>query len=163
MIGQKEIYDKLKSLQIEYEYYEHPPIPLAEDALKYPRGENTTYCKNLFFRNHKGSRHYFVLLRYDQNLSIKDFEAKMHQGKMSLASGWRMEKYLNTTPGSVSPLGLVNDITNHVHLYIENSLKDATKLSFHPNDNRASLILTNEGFIRYLKAIGNSYEFRQLV
>ena len=57
MIGQKEVYECLDTLGIKYEYYEHPEAPTIEIAAQFYRGEGTTLCKNLFFRNHKGNRH----------------------------------------------------------------------------------------------------------
>lgn len=48
-------------------------------------------------------------------------------------------KYLGLTPGSVSPFGLINDKEKHVHLFLDESLKTARRLSFHPNINTASL------------------------
>ncbi|HPV57208.1 MAG TPA: YbaK/EbsC family protein, partial [Tenuifilaceae bacterium] len=63
------------------------------------------------------------------------------------------------SPGSVSPFGLIHDISRHVHLFIDNRLKEAHHLSFHPNLNTASLIVPKEDFFRYLEWRGNTYEF----
>ena len=34
--------------------------------------------------------------------------------------------------------------------------------SFHPNDNRATVVISREEFLRYLAAVGNTYEFIEL-
>ena len=73
-----------------------------------------------------------------------------------------MDKYLGLKPGSVSPFGLINDETYHVHLFIDKNLKKAERLSFHPNDNTATIVIDNSDFIGFLKAMGNSYEFIEL-
>ena len=52
MRGQKELYEVFEKLNIEFEYYEHPPVPTVEEAIKYWKGMDATKCKNLFFRNH---------------------------------------------------------------------------------------------------------------
>ncbi len=162
MNGDKKVYDVLNELSIDFEYYEHPPIPTIEEAVKYWRGINTTKCKNLFFRNHKGNRHYLVILEHKKDLAIKDLEKMLKQGKISLASEKRLDKYLKIKPGSVSPFGLIYDNENHVYVFIDENLKLAEKVSFHPNLNTASLVIKYKDFIRFMEWTGNSYEFIKL-
>jgi Ala-tRNA(Pro) deacylase len=156
--GPAELYQLLDSLQIAYDYIEHPPVPTVEEAMKYWSGIDSGHCKNIFFRNHKGDRHYLVILHYASKLNIKELEQKLRQGKLSFASDRRLMQYLGLTPGSVSPFGLINDHTHHVHLFIEKSLLDFERLSFHPNTNTASLIIPRDGLFRLLEHTGNSYE-----
>ena len=162
MIGQRQVYDYLDSLGIKFDYYEHPEAPTIEIASKFYRGEGTTLCKNLFFRNHKGNKHYLVLFECMHQMDIHDLEHRLHQGKLTFASEARMEKYLGLKPGSVSPFGLINDTEHHVHVFIDQNLKNAPRLSFHPNDNTATIVIKNEDFIKFLDAMGNSYEFLEL-
>ncbi|MBO5426914.1 MAG: prolyl-tRNA synthetase associated domain-containing protein, partial [Prevotella sp.] len=75
------------------------------------------------------------------------------------ASPERMMKYLGLEPGSVSPFGLINDETHHVHLFLDDALKKAKTLSFHPNDCRGTVVITREDFERYLACVGNTYEY----
>ncbi|MDD4209629.1 MAG: YbaK/EbsC family protein, partial [Bacteroidales bacterium] len=70
--------------------------------------------------------------------------------------------YLGVKPGSVTPFGLMNDTEKHVHVFIDNALQKAEKLSFHPCINTASLIITKEDFIRFLHLSGNTSEWIQL-
>jgi Ala-tRNA(Pro) deacylase len=152
----------LGELDISFEMIEHPAVPTVEAAMKYWDRIEATHCKNLFFRNHKGNRHYLVILRADRQLNIRDLEQKLKQGKISFASPKRMEKYLGVTPGSVSLFGLINDRENHVHLFLDKALETAGRISFHPNDNTASLIISHASFLRFLEWSGNSYEFLSL-
>lgn len=160
--GDKEVYRTLHELGIPFDYYEHPPVPTVEEASKYWEGIDSAHCKNLFFRNHKGNRHYLVVFDHVQTLNIRDLEQRLKQGKLSFASPQRMIKYLGLEPGSVSPFGLIHDIENHVHLFIDKNLKHAERISFHPNLNTASLVIPLSGFLKYLGHIGNSYEFIEL-
>ena len=103
-----------------------------------------------------------VVFNCDKNLAIHELEQRLKQGKLSFASEERMMKYLGLSPGSVSPFGIINDSENHVHLFLDKQLENAAKLSFHPNDNTASLVVKNEDFMRLLHHCGNSYEFIEL-
>ena len=146
----------------EYSWYTHPEAPTIEIARQYWKQDGSKHCKNLFFRNHKGNRHYLVVLDCERDLDIHDLEKRLHQGKLSFASPQRMEKYLGLQPGSVSPFGLINDTENHVHLFLDMNLNEQKSLSFHPNDNHATVVIETPEFMRYLNAVGNSYEFIEL-
>ncbi len=163
MNGDQKLYSILNELGISYEYHEHPPAPTIEIAVQYWKDiAETTQCKNLFFRNHKGNQHYLVIFDHRQTLGIHDLEKRLRQGKLSFASEQRMEKYLGLKPGSVSPLGLIHDVEHHVHLFLDENLKNLPKISFHPNENTASLVIGFPDFLKFLEAIGNSYEFLEL-
>ena len=136
------VFDFLDARGIRYEWYEHPEAPTIEIARQWWRDDGSKHCKNLFFRNHKSDR--------------------LRQGKLTFASPERMERWLGLRPGSVSPFGLINDPENHVHLFLDVNLRDCPAYSFHPNDNRATVVIPQEEFLKYLAAVGNSYEFIEL-
>ena len=162
MRGQKELYELFEKLSIQFEYYEHPALATIEDAKVYWKNFNSGRCKNIFFRNHKGDRHYLVILEHMRQLNIKDLEKRLKQGKLTFASDQRLKKHLGVEPGSVSPFGLINDIENHVHLFIDEKLNEYDSLVFHPNVNTASLIVSKSDFLRFIKHTGNSFEFIKL-
>jgi len=152
----------LDYLNIGYEMHEHPPVPTIEEAMQYWADLEATHCKNIFLRNHKGNKHYLVVLKHTAVLDMHDLEKRLKQGKLSFASAPRLHRYLCIQPGSVSPFGLINDTENHVHLFLDENLKAATKISFHPNVNTASVIIAFSDFVRFLDFTGNSYEFIKL-
>ena len=156
------VFDFLAAHDIEYTYYEHPEAPTIEIAREYWRQDGSKHCKNLFFRNHKGNRHYLVVFDSERSMAIHDLEHLLRQGKLSFASEQRMERWLGLRPGSVSPFGLVNDTENHVHLFLDANLLKYPSLSFHPNDNTATVVISQEMFQRYLDAVGNTYEYIEL-
>lgn len=163
MNGDPLLYRKLGELGISYEYHAHPPAPTIEIAVQYWKDiKETTHCKNLFFRNHKGNRHYLVIFDHRQSLDIHDLEKRLKQGKLSFASEQRMEKYLGLKPGSVSPFGLIHDQDHHVYLFLDKNLNKLPNISFHPNQNTASLVVAFIDFLGFLKAMGNGYEFLEL-
>jgi Ala-tRNA(Pro) deacylase len=156
------VLDYLNEKGFEYSWYTHPEAPTIEIARQYWKQDGSKHCKNLFFRNHKGNRHYLVVLDCERDLDIHDLEKRLHQGKLSFASPQRMEKYLGLQPGSVSPFGLINDTENHVHLFLDTNLQQQDSLSFHPNDNHATVVIAFKEFMRYLDIVGNSFEFIEL-
>ena len=94
-----------------------------------------------------------------------------------------MERCLGLLPGSVSPFGLINDMGlqeitedgvvlregvaakelfengHRVKLFLDADLQKAEHLSFHPCDNTASTVISNDDFIRFLEIWGGEYEW----
>lgn len=162
MNGDPAVYRMLETLGIPYEYYSHPAAPTVEIAARYWKDIDAAHCKNLFFRNHKGNRHYLVILHYRYDLQIKDLEARLRQGKLTFASPERMMKHLGVEPGSVSPFGLLNDLQHHVHVFLDDKLLAYDRVSFHPNLNTASLVIPMTGLQQFLRYTGNTFEFIRL-
>jgi Ala-tRNA(Pro) deacylase len=162
MRGQSELYELFNKLNISTEYHEHPPLATIEDAKIHWKDYNSGRCKNIFFRNHKGDRHYLVILEHLAKLDIKDLEKRLRQGKLTFASDKRLKQYLGVEPGSVSPFGLINDKGKHVYLFIDERLQDFNRLAFHPNINTASLVISKSDFLKFLEFTGNGYEFIKL-
>ncbi|MCX6245416.1 MAG: prolyl-tRNA synthetase associated domain-containing protein [Bacteroidetes bacterium] len=162
MNGDPKLYKILEELNIRFDYHEHPPVATIEEARKYWKDIESAHCKNLFFRNHKGDRHYLVIIEHSRDLHIRDLELRLKQGKLSFASDQRMAKYLGLTPGSVSPFGLINDHDKHVHLFLDENLKKSKRISFHPCINTASLVIPFSDFEKFLTWTGNTYEYLKL-
>ncbi|MDD2289249.1 MAG: prolyl-tRNA synthetase associated domain-containing protein [Bacteroidales bacterium] len=150
---------QLEDWNIAYRLYTHPPLPTAADAIAYWKDIDAQHCKNLFFRNHKGNRHYLVVFDWKRDLPIHRIEKMLRQGKLTFASPTRMMRYLGVEPGSVSPFGLLNDTENHVILFLDNKLKEAEEISFHPNDNRYTAVISKTDFFRFLEMVGNAHVF----
>lgn len=162
----------LNEHDIPFTVYHHPEGKTIEEAKRWWKDDGSVHCKNLFFRNHKGNKHYLVSFHCDHDLDIHDLEHRLKAsliakgqpscGKLSFASPERMMRYLGLEPGSVSPFGLINDAEHHVHLFLDEQLQNAPALSFHPNDCRGTVVIARADFERYLKAVGNTYEYLSL-
>lgn len=162
MNGDPELYRVLAKLNISFEYVEHPPAPTIDIAMKYWKAYDAKHCKNIFFRNHKGNKHYLVIIDCMKKLNITDLEKRLKQGKLTFASDQRLIHYLGIYPGSVTPLALINDTSNHVHVFLDKNLLSNERISFHPNENTASLIFKVSDFMKFMEYTGNSFEFLEL-
>lgn len=83
-----------------------------------------------------------------------------------------MERCLGLSPGSVSPLGLINDMDlvgadpkelfangHRVKFYLDSDLQKAGSVSFHPADNMASVVLKTGDFMRFLELWNGEWEW----
>ncbi len=172
MTREETVLTYLREHGVPFSNYNHPEGKTIEEAKRWWKDDGSMHCKNLFFRNHKGNKHYLVCFDCEHDLAIHDLEHKLKEslqsrglpscGKLSFASPERMMKYLGLEPGSVSPFGLINDQSHEVYLFLDENIKNAPTLSFHPNDCRGTVVIKNEDFLHYLSEVGNQYEFIKL-
>ena len=150
---------RLDELGVLSDRYEHPPIATGDEGLVHWEGIDAVHCKNLFLRNQKGTRHYLVILSVQKRADLRVVAEQIGDGKLSFASADRLLKYLGVTPGSVSPFGLINDHEHHVRVFLDRDLKNAERVSFHPNINTRTLVLRFADFERYLAATWNVVKY----
>ena len=170
---QEKVLRYLEQHNIPFTVYNHPEGKTIEEAKRWWHDDGSVHCKNIFMRNHKGDQHYLICFPCDDDLAIHDIEhwlkdilvsqGKKAPGKLSFASPERMMRYLGLEPGSVSPFGLINDTDHHVILFLDCRLKDAASLSFHPNDCRGTVVISQEAFRQYLASVGNTVEYIQTI
>ena len=150
---------RLEQLRIPVERYEHPPIATGHEGLEHWAGIEAVHCKNLFLRNQKGTRHYLVILPVHKRADLRLVAGQVGDGKLSFASPERLLRYLGVTPGSVSPFGLIYDTDHHVRVFLDRDLKDSGRISFHPNINTRTLVLSFADFEKYLATTWNVVRF----
>ena len=158
----QEVYAALDALGISYEIYEHPPVFSADDATQHWRAIPATGVKNLFLRNKKGDRHYLVILRIDKEADLRHLVKVIGDDRLSFGSAERLQAKLGLSPGSVSPFGLINDPARSVRVIVDQDLRDAERLIFHPNRNTASVTVTVAAFQRFLESRGNAVRWLRL-
>ena len=150
---------RLDALGIAYERHEHPPVATVEEAEKYWVGIDATHCKNLFLRNQKGNRHYLVVLLHSKRADLRAVADQIGDGKLSFASPERLMTHLGLTPGSVSPFGLINDASHAVRIVLDRDLRARERVSFHPNINTRTYVVSTADFVRFLEACGNVVQY----
>ena len=153
------VYAALDALGIAYERHEHPAVFNAEDASKFWDPISGVQCKNLFLRNKKGDRHYLVVLEISKRADLKEIVKLVGDDRLSFGSPERLMAELGLTPGSVSPFGLINDADGSVRVLIDQDLKTADRLIFHPNINTASVVVSWTDLERFLGTRSNGVRF----
>lgn len=172
MDRQEQVEHYLQEHHICYTCYNHPEGKTIGEAKRWWHNDGSVHCKNIFMRNHKGNQHYLICFDCDHDLAIHDLEQKLKAslqavgqsapGKLSFASPERMLRFLGLEPGSVSPFGLINDTGHHVILFLDKNLQNAASLSFHPNDCRGTVVISQTEFRKYLETVGNKVEWLEL-
>lgn len=160
--SEKEVYEILKKLDISYERYEHPAVFTVDQAQQYWGDIPGAHCKNLFLRNKKGNRHYLVILEHSKKADLKTIARMLGEDRFSFASAERLKRYLGLEAGEVSPFGLINDNQKEVRVVIDQDLREAKRINFHPNVNTATVGIEFSDFEKFLSWCGNTLRYIQL-
>ena len=158
-MDEQKVYEVLKGLGIAYTKHEHPPVYTVEEAEKHWENITGAHCKNLFIRNKKGKNHYLVIVKSEKRVDLKSLTSRLGEDRLSFASPERLMRYLGLEPGAVSPFGLINDKENAVVVLIDQDLKDANSVNFHPNVNTATVGIAFVDFEKFLDHCGNSIRY----
>lgn len=157
------VYQLLDELTIPYERIDHDHANTMEACELIDQKLGVTMCKNLFLRNQQKTTFFLLLMPGDKKFMTKELSKQLGISRLSFAEPEYMEKYLDITPGSVSVLGLMNDLKQDVHLLIDKDIIDAEYIGCHPCVNTASLKIKTEDILeKFLKHTGHRYSVVRL-
>lgn len=148
------VYDLLDSLHIEYERTDHEKADTMEACNEIDAVLQVIICKNLFLCNRQKTKFYLLMMPGDKPFKTKELSSQINSARLSFASPEDMERLLDITPGSVSVMGLMNDMDNEVQLLVDEDVLHGEYLGCHPCINTSSLkIKTKDVFERFLSAV----------
>lgn len=134
-------YDMLDALGICYARVDHDHADTIEACEQVEQVLGEKICKNLVLCNRQKTAFYLLMMEGEKVFKTKDLSKQLGVARLSFADAEDMEKYLNTTPGSVSVLGLMNDTENCVQLVIDRPIFEAQMLGCHPCINTSTLAM----------------------
>ncbi|WP_278951528.1 prolyl-tRNA synthetase associated domain-containing protein [Lactobacillus apis] len=154
-MNKKETLQYLDQLGIEYEIVEHQTVfnmaEMEEISLPHPESD----AKNLFVRDDKKRKYYLLTVKGDKRVNLAEFREQNDTRRLSFASPADLKEKLDLTPGSVTPLGLLNDQKHEVSFYLDEYFTDQPRIAVHPNDNTATIWLNPQDLLAVVKKQGN--------
>ena len=160
-LNKEETYAFLKENNIEFEAVEHKAVfnmeELGDVELPHPEWE----AKNLFVRDDKKRNYYLITVKGAKRVDLKDFRKKHGLRPLTFASADDLLEIMKLTPGSVTPLGLLNDSECKVKLYLDAEFEDGM-MGVHPNDNTATVYMKADDVLRLIREHGNEAEMAEI-
>ena len=155
----QKVLDRLNELGINYELDEHEAVFTIEAIIELGLNKKGMMPVNLFLRDANGKRHFLVIHDGEKQTDLKKLREQIGCTRLSFGSEERLMKHLGLTKGSVSPFGLINNLNRDVELVIDESIQGQKILGFHPNINTATVWITYDDFMKFVKACGNPVKF----
>ena len=142
-----EVLDMLNRHYIPYEMFEHERAHTIDDCLQMPFiTEDVTICKNILLCNRQQTQFYLMLLKPQTAFRTAVVSKALGVSRLSFAPESALEEMLHLTSGSVSPLGLLFDPEHSITLCYEEGIRDTPRIAFHPCDNSATVIFSQQSF-----------------
>lgn len=154
----EKVFAFLDSCGIPYQVTEHPAVYTMADMDALGLDKMGIIPKNLFLRDGKGKQHFLVCAAENTLVNLKELGEKLQVKKLGFASAERLMEHLGVAPGSVSPLGILNDATHAVTVIFDSNLAGAPKLGVHPNDNTATVWLGFDDLQKVIHTAGNQIQ-----
>ena len=155
-MNKKEVYEFINKRNIWYEITEHEAVfsmdELSKVEVPYPEYD----AKNLFVCDDKKRNYYLITVKGDKKVDLKEFRKNNNTRALSFASENDLMDIMNLIPGSVTPLGMLNDKELKVQFFLDKEFLDDKKIiGIHPNDNTATIWLKTCDLIEIIKEHGN--------
>mgnify|MGYP001140730387 CR=1 FL=1 len=113
------------------------------------------HVKNLFLKDKKG-RLFCVTALESAQIDLKRLHEKIGaSGRVSFAGPEQLLRHWGVTPGSVTPLGAINDTENAVTVVLDAALLTLPRLNVHPLTNTMSTGIDTPDLLRLLDAFGH--------
>lgn len=144
---ERKCYEFLEKLGIDYEVVDHEEASDMDKCLEIETVLGVKICKNIMLCNRQETRFFIFMMPGDKKYVTKDVSKKIGMSRLSFAKEEHLKDYLNVTPGSVSVLGLLNDIDNRVELVIDRDVIGQNHIRCHPCVNTSTLKIKTDDFL----------------
>lgn len=148
MISQKSLLKLLKTNNMVYKLYTHPPLFTVEDSKKMRGKIEGAHTKNLFLKN-KNNNFFLITCIENTLVDLKLLKKNLKLGNISFAGEKHLNELLNVAPGAVTPFGLLNDTSRKIKFYIDIKLNYFNSFNFHPLVNTATLNISKKDFYNF--------------
>lgn len=111
------------------------------------------HTKNLFLKDAKGQL-WLICALGETKIDLKRLHTVIGSARLSFGSPELMLETLGVTPGSVTGFGLINDTERRIRFVLDAELAKADPVNFHPLTNTATTAVSQDGFRRFLSALG---------
>lgn len=154
-MNKQEIYEYLKQKNISFEIVEHEAIFNMEEASRITLPHHEAEAKNLFVRDDKKRNYYLLVVKGDKRIDLKAFRRQNGTRALSFASDADLQSFLQLLPGSVTPMGILNDEERKVHVFLDQKFMDEDLIGVHPNENTATIFMKVTDLVRIIQEHGN--------
>jgi Ala-tRNA(Pro) deacylase len=150
-------------MSIDYRVVNHTAVHTMEEMAKLQLDIGCTVIKNLFLRDQKGRKFFLVCMKGDKRVNLQLITRKLGiSGSLSFANAAQLKEKLGLLPGSVTPLGILNDESRSVQIVLDKAFLDDELVGVHPNENTATVILRFEDLLRILDEHKNPISYMEL-
>lgn len=163
MKTKQELYSYLNKLSIATITYNHQPLYTVEQAKAVTNHLPGGHCKNLFLADNNNQL-WLITAIDNTKIDLKVLSKTINAPQLKFASSDLLKKYLGVEPGSVTPLGLINDLSQDIKVILDLHLFDYEIINLHPLENNETIALNPKNLKKFIDACSNDlfiYDFQE--
>ena len=156
---EKEFLEFMDANSFVYERLEHPAVFTCAEADLHHAGVDAVSTKNLFLCDKKARRFFLAVTACEKTVKLDELTSQLGVAHLRFGSEENLMRLLGVTRGSVTMMGLANDVEHAVELWIDDEIWRGEQFLCHPLVNTATLILSKAELLRFFALTGHSPKF----
>jgi Ala-tRNA(Pro) deacylase len=149
-----DILARLDALGIAASTVSHPPVFTVEEAQTHTHDLPGAHCKNLFLKDKKG-RLWLVTCLDQRQVDLNRLSRQLGAARFSFGRAELLMEVLGVTPGSVTPLAIVNDADGRVTHVLDAAFVAHELVNCHPLVNDATTTLRAADLLAFIRSTGH--------
>lgn len=160
-LSEQELLNYLNANHFVYQRIEHPAVFTCAEAESHRPDVPAVSTKNLFICDKKGRRFFLAVTSCEKTVDLESLSSQLGVAHVRFGSEENLMRLLGVTRGSVTMMGLANDMNHQVELWIDADIWQSEYFLSHPLVNTATLILARSELERFFKLTGHSLHIFQ--
>ena len=144
----------LAALAIPFAEHAHDAVFTVEESRRIDADIPGAHTKNLFLKD-AGGAFWLVTVPAEARVDLKGLPDATGCKRVSFAKARDLEALLGISPGSVTPLAMINADPGSVAVVLDQPLAEAQRINVHPLRNTATLGLSGADVLRLLSHWGH--------
>jgi Ala-tRNA(Pro) deacylase len=153
--AEQQLYHDLRLLGIDHSVEEHQAVFTVTESSVLHDALPGTHSKNLFLKD-SGGAYWLVTVPAEIRVDLKALPATVGSKRLSFGKAEDLVRLLGLKPGSVTPLGAINDAEGEVTVVLDRAIAEAEMVWVHPLRNTASLGISGNGLVAALHSWNHS-------
>ena len=154
MSAEARLYQDLTKAGIAYQVHEHAAVFTVEESAAIKTDLACLHTKNLFLKDAKGA--FFLLtVPAEARIDLKRVHPLLPSRRLSFGKPDAMEALIGVTPGSVTPLAMINAEPGAITLVLDQALAVDQPVGVHPLRNTATMVLNGTDILAAAQGWGH--------
>ena len=155
MMNEKEFLEFLDTHGFVYQRIEHPAVFTCAEAELHRPAQPAVSTKNLFLCDKKARRFFLAVTACEKTVKLDSLAIQLGVANVRFASEENLMRLFGVTRGSVTMMGLANDVEHVAELWIDAEIWQSDYFLSHPLVNTATLILSKAELERFFALTGH--------
>lgn len=151
---QVQILAHLRDQHFDITCHEHPAVFTVAESQIHTGHIPGVHCKNLFLKCNKTEKLFLLTVPDERVVDLKTLPEKIGAKRFSFGKPELLMEVLGVTPGSVTPLAVINDTQKQVQPVLDAWMMEQGLVNFHPLVNTATVTMKPTDLWTFMTNLG---------